>query len=126
MHRRFAGATTSELSCPGGTVRVVVAESFRLRLLGLMGLGTGEIVPLLLPRCRSIHTRAMRASIDLVWLSLGRERARVLAVAESLGPGRHRRFGGTGAPKRTIAALELSPGEAHRLGLRPGADVGLG
>ena len=126
MHRRFKAAPTSELSCPDGIVQAVVAKSFRLRLLGLMGLGATEIVPLLFPRCRSIHTRAMKAPIDLVWLSVERERARVLDVVESLGPGRHQRFRGDRAARRSVAALELPPGDAIRLGLRPGAAVGLG
>ena len=125
MHRRFAGAPTSELSCPGGSVRAVVARSFRVRLLGLMRLSGAEMVPLLFPRCHSIHTRAMRAPIDLVWLSVERECARVLGVVESLGPGRHQRCRPEGFARQSVAALELSPGEAQRLGLRPGAAIGI-
>ena len=34
MHRRFVGAPTVELECPGGSVRAAVARGFRLRLLG--------------------------------------------------------------------------------------------
>ena len=125
MHRRFEGAPTSELSCPGGTVRAVVARGFRLRLVGLMRLSGAEMVPLLFPRCRSIHTHAMKAPIDLVWLSVERECARVLGVVESLGPGRHQRCRPNGVARRSVAALELSPGEAQRLGLRAGSAVGI-
>ncbi|MDX6587761.1 MAG: uncharacterized protein QOI31_2234 [Solirubrobacterales bacterium] len=115
MHRRFEGAPTVALHCPWGPVQVVLAEGFRRRFLGLMGLSAEEIEPLLFPRCRSIHTHGMRTPIDLVWLDL--DEARVLEVVESLKPGRGARAP-RGVPRsRNIAALELAPGEASRLGL---------
>jgi uncharacterized membrane protein (UPF0127 family) len=123
MHRRFKGAATSELSCPGGTVRAVVARSFRLRFLGLMGLTAQEFEPLLFPRCRSIHMRGMRAPIDLVWLSVEGSRGVVVGVVERLALVRHSRAPRNGSPRKSFAALELAPGEAGRLGLRTGAAV---
>ena len=125
MHRRFAGAPTVELECAAGSVRAAVAERFRLRLLGLMRLGAEELEPLLFPRCRSIHMVGMRTPIDLVWLALDGNRGKVLDVVGSLDPGRHARAPLAGVERRTIAALELSPGDAQRLGLVPGATVGV-
>ena len=43
-----------------------VASSFRERLLGLALRPPGE--PLLIPRCRSVHTFGMRYPLDLYWL----------------------------------------------------------
>lgn len=121
MHRRFRGAPTAELRFPGGSVALVVARSYRLRLLGLMGLGAEEIEPVLFPRCRSIHTFGMRTPIDLVWLAFEDDQGRVLAIVEGLPPGGHARAPRNGAPREGFAALELAPGEARRLGLSPGA-----
>lgn len=121
MHRRFEGAQTAELRCPGGTVGAVVAKGFRLRLLGLMRLAPDEMEPLLFERCRSIHTHGMKTALDLVWLESDGEGARVLEVVEELQPGRHAR-----APRgasRRCAALELAPGRAEALGLAKGAGL---
>ena len=125
MHRRFEGAATATLGCPGGTIHVVLAESIRLRFLGLMRLDGDEVEPLLFPRCRSIHTFGMKSQIDLVWLALDGERGRVLQVVEGLEPRGHARGPRAGAERRTIAALELAAGEAERLGLRAGGLVAL-
>ena len=115
MHRRFERARRTAINCPAGPIEVAVAESFRLRLVGLAGLDAGEIEPLLFPRCRSVHTFGMKAPIDVVWL----EGERVIGVLANVPPRRHAR-----APaciqgrRRDIAALELAPGYAARLGLR--------
>ena len=125
MHRRFEGAATAALGCPGGTIHVVLAEGIRLRFLGLMRLDAEEVKPLLFPRCRSIHTFGMKSQIDLVWLALDGERGRVLQVVEGLEPRGHARGPRAGAERRAIAALEMAPGEAGRLGLSAGAIVGV-
>ena len=123
MHQRFERAKTAEFRCPGGSIEAVVAEGYRLRLLGLMRIAADEIEPLLFERCRSIHMHGMKTAIDLVWLEIDDDVARVLGVVEALEPGRHAR-----APRgasRRCAALELSPGEAERLGFAPGVSLGL-
>ena len=125
MHPRFARARRAELRWPDGAIEVVLAEGFRLRLMGLMHLGAEEIEPLLFERCRSIHTHGMRTPIDLVWLESDGEHARVLEVADGLEPGRLARAPRNGSPKGSIAALELTPGEAERSGLSPGLEVSL-
>ena len=43
--------------------------------------------PLLIPRCRSVHTFGMRFALDLLWLD---ERGQVLRVDRGVGPGRIR------------------------------------
>ncbi len=48
---------------------VPVATTFRSRLLGLAGLSRGQAgAGLLLPRCASVHTFAMRFDLDLIFL----------------------------------------------------------
>lgn len=124
MHRRFKGAPTVELACARGGVRAVVAETFRLRLMGLTRLAIGDIEPFLIPRCRSIHMQAMKTAIDLVWLEVDGREARALEVVASLQPGRRARAP-KGVPRRTTAALELPPGAAKRLGIAQGDSLTL-
>ena len=123
MHRRFDGARAVELRSPGGDIGVVVAEGFRLRLLGLMRLEAREIEPLLFLRCRSIHTHGMRTPIDLVWMETEAGQARILEVVEALAPGGYARAPRGSGRRWGIAALELAPGEARRLRLTPTAEV---
>ena len=118
MHRRFAGARRIGIGCPAGSVEVAVAEGFRLRLVGLMGLTAAEVEPLLIPECRSVHTFGMRTPIDLVWLEGGEDPVRPLGVVESLPPRRHAQAPGSRGRRRRVAALELAPGYAKRLGFR--------
>ena len=101
-----------------------MADRFTLRLLGLMRLGAEEIVPIVFPRCRLVHMHGMKTPIDLVWLVVEGDQASVAGVVESLQPGRHASAPRAGAA-RAVATLELSPGEAPGLGLRPGATVSL-
>jgi hypothetical protein len=61
-----------------------VATGFRARLLGL-AFRRRAAEPLLIPRCRSVHTFGMRFAIDVVFLDAG---GRVLRVAEAVPPGR--------------------------------------
>jgi uncharacterized membrane protein (UPF0127 family) len=114
VNGRFAGARLAQLTCPGGSFEAFVAESFRHRLLGLSYLDPGEVVPLLIPRCRSIHTFGMRTPIDLAWVALGKDGGRVLGVVEALRARQYARAPRTTGP---VAALELAQGEAARLGL---------
>ena len=125
MHPRFAGAKRIEITCPDGVLEAAVAESFRLRLRGLMGLRPEEIEPVLFPGCRSIHTFGMKGAIDVVWLEQNGNRARVIDLVTSLEPRRGARAPRCGAARRRIAALELAPGEADRLRLIPAAEVAL-
>src|SRR5919199_1729492 len=103
----------------GGAVceRCVVADSFRLRLRGLLGrrsLGSDE--GLLLVKSPSIHTTFMRFPIDVLFLD--RELG-VIAVKEGLAPWR---IAGRWKAKHI---LELRSGEAARRGVGPGARLRL-
>jgi uncharacterized membrane protein (UPF0127 family) len=121
--RRFRGATRAQVRCGEASFEALVAEGFGLRLRGLAGLEADRIVPLLIPRCRSVHTFGMRAAIDVVWLELsaGAEGS-VLDVDAEAGP---RRL--LGAPRSASrgrsAALELAAGDAERFGLAAGAPI---
>ena len=88
MHRRFEGSADIGAQLPGRNGSRRGGTGFRLRLLGLMGLGDVEFEPLLFPRCRSIHTFGMKTPIDLVWLELAGVRARVAGLSPGLEPGR--------------------------------------
>ena len=117
---RFRGATRAVIRSGDASIEAVVAERFALRLRGLAGLTPGDVVPLLFPRCRSLHTLGMRAEIDVVWLDVAPDgNGSVLAV--DAGVGRRRLLRAPAAPKRDqTAALELPPGDAGRLGVVPG------
>src|SRR5919197_6424120 len=103
----------------GGVVceRCLVADSFRLRLRGLLGrrsIGSDE--GLLLVGSSSIHTSFMRVPIDALFLD--RELG-VIAVKENLKPWR---LAGSWKAKHI---LELRSGEAARRGVGPGARLRL-
>jgi uncharacterized membrane protein (UPF0127 family) len=125
MHGRFAGVRWAEIASPAGVLEVAVAEGFRLRLIGLMGLEQDEVEPLLFPKCRSIHTLGMKAPIDLVWLSVEGGKGVVLDVVECLAPGGHAKAPRNGSSRGNTWALELAPGEATHSGLVPGAELTL-
>jgi hypothetical protein len=62
--------------------------------------------PLLIPRCRSVHTFGMRFALDLVWLGPG---GRVLRVDLSVPPRRVRSCRGA------VEVLELPAGRAREM-----------
>jgi uncharacterized membrane protein (UPF0127 family) len=85
----------------------VVAESFGLRLRGLLGrssLPAGE--GMLIRRESSVHTFFMRFAIDVVFLDAD---GRVLRVDANVGPWRLK------ACRRARSVLELAAGEARGL-----------
>jgi uncharacterized membrane protein (UPF0127 family) len=67
-------------------VEVVVARSFWARLRGL-ALRRRPGAPLLIPRCRSVHTFGMRFPLHLVWLD---RHGRVVGLDRSVPPNRLR------------------------------------
>jgi len=131
MHARFESARKASAQAPGGSVRVALAESYRLRFLGLMRIEAGDITPLLFPRCRSLHMHWMRTSIDVAWLDLSLEgdagSARVLGVVSGLQPGTSAKAPGAleRDVRRRVGALELPPGRAAALGLDEGSEIAL-
>ena len=125
LARRFAGAQRATLKLESASLEVVVARRFVLRLRGLARLDPPDFVPLLFPRCRSLHTFGMRAPIDVVWLEVGADGdGAVLAVEPALAPRRTTRAP-RGANRPGMAALELPAGDAEALGLRNRAGFAL-
>jgi uncharacterized membrane protein (UPF0127 family) len=81
-HARFEALPRREVQ---GHV-VPVATSFRSRLLGLAGLTREQAgAGLLIPRCASVHTFAMRFDLDLVFLD---RHGRELAIHRGVPPRR--------------------------------------
>src|ERR671923_1028777 len=118
---RFLGMASREgrIESDGGVVceRCVVADSFRLRLRGLIGRkSVGSDEGLLLVGSPSIHTSFMRFPIDAVFLD--RELG-VIAVKESLKPWR------VAGRRKAKHILELRSGEAARRGVGAGARLRL-
>jgi uncharacterized membrane protein (UPF0127 family) len=107
-------------------VVVPVAAGFRSRLLGLALLGRERAgAGLLIPRCRSVHTLAMRFPIDIVFLDrAGRQIRRI----EAMRPGRTAFEPGAAAvlelPVDGSDVGEADPGLARRrlLGSRRGRE----
>ena len=116
---RFRRARRMVARTRNAAFELVVAQSSRVRLIGLAGLEAGEIVPLLFPACRSLHTFRMRVAIDIVWLEVEEGGSRVTQVSEGVEPGGRARAP-RGSLRRGTAALELLAGDAAALGLRPG------
>jgi len=93
-----------------GLTRIRYADTFRLRLVGLLGrssLASDE--GLLLQPGGSIHTFFMRFSLDLVFLG---DQHRVLRICEGVGPWQVRL-----APKGTRSVLEIAEGNVKRTGI---------
>jgi uncharacterized membrane protein (UPF0127 family) len=121
---RFARARRAGARTDDAAFELVIAEGFLLRLRGLAGLDAGDIVPLLFPRTRSLHTFGMRAPIDVVWLELKAAGSRVTFVNEGVEPGGFVRAP-RGSDRGRTAALELLGGEATALGLTQGDSLTL-
>ena len=55
-----------EIKINNQIIKLIVANSFQKRLLGLMG--KKKIVPMFFPKTRSIHTFFMKKEIDVIML----------------------------------------------------------
>ncbi len=108
---RLVEAPTGRLLHP----RVRLASTFWGRFWGWMGHEVGPSDALLLLHTPAVHTMFMRVPIDVVMLDRA---GRVLAVRQAARPWRLVR---SAAGARH--ALELSPGAAQRLGIRPGLEL---
>jgi uncharacterized protein len=94
------------------------ANTWWSRFVGLMGRrGLPEATGLLIEPCSSVHTSFMRFPIDVVYLDHER---RVVKVVDRLKPWRVSMGG-----RRARYTLELTGGEAERLGIVPGTDLRL-
>jgi uncharacterized membrane protein (UPF0127 family) len=120
---RFANARRVVCKAESSSFEAVVAERFWLRLRGLAGLDPAELAPLLLPRCRSLHTFGMRVPIDVLWFDLGPDGHGALRAIEPAIEPRRTVRSPRGIDRHRTAALELAAGDATALGLRTGAGV---
>jgi uncharacterized protein len=121
--RRFESTGAARLRTPaGGGLDVWVGESSAVRLTGLALLP--RLPPgraLLLPRCRSVHTVAMRFAIDVAFVSWPPLRGGCGVVALRVGVPPFRVVAPRGPPRGGIAALEAAAGTLSRLGMREGS-----
>jgi uncharacterized membrane protein (UPF0127 family) len=74
-----------EVRSIGDEVQLLIARARRARLLGLALSWRRPSAPLLIPRCRCIHTFGMLFRLDVVFLDAS---GRVIRVARDIGPGR--------------------------------------
>ena len=118
---RFKRARRAVLTAGDASFEAVVADRFALRLRGLAGLDEAAIVPLLFPRCRSLHTFGMRAPIDVAWLELEDGQGLVRSLEPAVAARRmiRARGGSNGRPW----ALELPAGDIQALSLRQGSRI---
>jgi uncharacterized protein len=74
-----------EVHALGGGGQLLVAHAKRGRLLGLALSWRRPRAPLLIPRCRCVHTFGMLFRLDLVFLGADGE---IIRIAPDIGPGR--------------------------------------
>jgi len=115
----------------GTPFELLLAEGTRARMVGLLGnreLDQG--LGLLIPRCDSVHTVAMRFALDVAfvrWPPPSDDELEVLAVRADVRPGRMAGFKRrrAGLRRREVGALELAAGGAARLGIAAGEPIAL-
>lgn len=96
-------------------VNVIHAHHFWQRLIGLMGRRTLPTDQgLWLSPCSSVHTGFMRFAIDVVFLD---KAGTIVSIVPGLRPWR------AAIARRAHSCLELSSGNAERLGLEPGQQL---
>ena len=88
-------------------LKIMVADSFYLRLRGLMGRNKlPDNTGMLLVPCNSVHMCFMNFSIDVIYLD---KDFTVLRIVKNLSP-----WTGLSICRKAWAALELNAGEAER------------
>lgn len=92
---------------------VTVARSFLARTIGLIG--RSWVIPMLFPRCHSIHTFFMRFPVDIACLDLNH---RVIRVMPGVRPWRVVAGG-----RRTHSILELPAGALRKRGIGVGDQI---
>lgn len=94
-------------------LEIMVADSFYLRLRGLMGWkNLPEATGLLLSPCNSVHMCFMNFAIDVVYLD---KEYRVIKVVKNLRP-----WSGLSMCRNAWATLELNAGKADCFGFEKG------
>lgn len=102
-----------QIRTPAGGLRIRRADTFALRLLGLMFKSRlPDHEGLLIEPCASVHTFWMRFSIDVLFID---KDGRVCAIHEAVKPFR------VAFKLGSHAVLELNAGDAARHGLKVGS-----
>lgn len=94
---------------------VCAADTFMLRLRGLIGRNVDAVVGLLLQPCAEIHTMFMSAPIDVIYLDKNNT---VLRLDRAVKPWRFCR-----RQARAFSVLELSAGKATEFGIEKGCEL---
>ena len=94
-----------------------IADSYFLRLRGLIGRSAKELGGLLIVPCNQIHTCFMSEAIDVLYLDRS---GRVLKVDKNVPKGRFCK-----AVKHARSVLELPAGTACEWFIRPGDKIGV-
>lgn len=98
--------------------RSILADTMRLRLVGLLGVKHLEPeAGLLIKPSSGVHTFGMRFPIDIVSLDANN---RVLGAWENIGPWQIR-----GLSLRTRSVLELSSGKIKQCSIEPGDEMAI-
>jgi uncharacterized membrane protein (UPF0127 family) len=125
--RRFESTPFVRLQTPAGRcLDAWVAESLAARLAGLAWLRHWpDSHALLLPCCRSVHTVGMRFPIDVAFVSWPpvAGACEVVALEVALPP--LRIVAARALPRRSVAAVESGAHMLRRLGVSPGARLGV-
>lgn len=97
-------------------IQVKVLTGFWPRLRGLLGtrIGDPELMPILMERCKSIHTFGMRYSLDVAFIN---ERGYVVRSQRKVVPGRHLRSRVAKSVLERPAAQEPWPLAGQRLSM---------
>ena len=97
-------------------LKVIIADSFFTRFLGLMfRKKLPEATALLLAPCNSVHMCFMRFPIDVVYLD---KDYKIIKVVNNLKP-----WIGLSICSKASAVLEMTAGEAERCGLEEGKEL---
>jgi uncharacterized membrane protein (UPF0127 family) len=122
--RRFESTPSVRLRMPSGrSLDTWVAESLAARLVGLAWLRRlPDNHALLLPSCRSVHTVAMRFSIDVAFVSWPPAGMACEVVALEVAVPPLRVLAPRALPRRRpLAAIEAGAHTLRGLGVAPGA-----
>ena len=91
---------------------VALADTYFLRLRGLLGRSAKDLGGLLISPCSQVHCCFMKETIDVVYVD---PQGQVLRVDDSMKPWRFGPF-----VKGSKKVLELPDGRARELGIEPG------